>query len=386
MKTISIFAVPSHQTRERTSGVDFARVIQPMKHLDGYSDGKYKFKVDIYDIFEQEEYELKSLKQYLNKSGGFWKEKATKYDLVFFNYTAIDWHYASMATFVHGMGKKLILDLDDALWNVNPDNIAHDSLKQIGAGDVISAIIKDVDGITTTNLYLKNLIHHKTGASYDKMATFPNAIDLKLYNHKSPTKDSNPITLFHYGSSSHFEDLLEPNFVEGISRIFRDYPNVVFKAIGANIPKLKAKWGERYSYTWGHSDIYHWIADKFPVFMDEADIMVVPLSDNIYNICKSDIKFLETATATKPGVFSDIRPYRDTIEDGITGFIAGTPDKWYESLKILIDSKEKREEIGNNAYKYIVKERQIEKLVPQYAEFILKVLGLDKSNAKGIYS
>jgi glycosyltransferase involved in cell wall biosynthesis len=110
--------------------------------------------------------------------------------------------------------------------------------------------------------------------------------------------------------------------------------------------------------------------------MDEADIMVVPLQDNIYNRCKSDIKFLETATATKPGVYSDLRQYHESIEHGITGFLADSPEDWYESLKILIESVKKRKEIGENAYNYVKKFRQIDKYVPAYAEFILKVLGI----------
>ena len=360
MKTIKIFGLPSHQTTERTSGVDFARVIQPMSHLDGYETDGYKFKVDLYDIFKQKETD--------------WKNVSRDYDLVFFNYTVIDWAYAAMGSFVHGKGKKMIIDLDDALWHVNPDNIAYDSLKRVNAGFIITQILRDVDGVTTTNLYLKNLIHAKTNVSYDKMLTVPNSIDFKYYKYKSPPKDKHDILLFHFGSTSHFHDLSEPNFVEGINRIFRDYPNVNFKAIGANIPKLKLKWGERYSYGWGHSDVYKWISEKFPVYMDEADIVVVPLEDNVYNRCKSDIKFLESSTAMKPGVYSDIRPYRETIEDGVNGFIAGTAEKWYESLSILIDSVEKRKEIGTNAYNYVKKERQIQQLVPKYAEFIIKIL------------
>jgi glycosyltransferase involved in cell wall biosynthesis len=374
MKTVKIYAVPSHQTKARTSGVDFARVIQPMKHLDGYSNGKYKFKVDVFDIFKQEEYVIDSLNTYLEKSGAFWKKKAEKYDLVFFNYTSIDWHYATMATFAHGMGKKIIMDLDDALWYINPDNIAYSSLKQVGAGKVITSIIRDIDGLTTTNSYLRNLIGHKTGIKHEKMAVMPNCIDLKYYNHKSPPKDEYKVTIFHYGSTTHFQDLLETGFVGGMDKIFRDYPNAVFKAIGAFIPKLKEKWGKRYTCGWGHSDVYKWISDKFPVYMDEVDVMVVPLQNNMYNRCKSDIKFLETATAMKPGVYSNIRPYRDTIEHGVTGFIAGSDDEWYEGLKALVGSKKKREEIGKNAYNYAVRKRQIQTLIPKYADFIIKIL------------
>ena len=41
MKKIRIFSFPSHSPGEHVSGVDYPRVIQPMKFLDGYNDGEY---------------------------------------------------------------------------------------------------------------------------------------------------------------------------------------------------------------------------------------------------------------------------------------------------------------------------------------------------------
>jgi len=299
---------------------------------------------------------------------------AETHDVVFFNYTVLDWAYAAMGCFVHGMGKKLIMDLDDALWYVNPDNIAYSSLKKVGGRQILTSILRDVDGVTATTLYLKHLINHETGISYDKMQVVPNCIDLNYYKYKFEPKDQYKITLFYYGSTSHFNDLLEGGFVEGMTRIFADYPNVVFRCIGANIPELKMKWGERYTYGWGHSDVYKWISEKFPVYMKEADIMVVPLGNNIYNRCKSDIKFIETATTATPGVFQKMLPYTEYIQHGETGFLAETPEEWYRYIKILIDSKEERRRIGENAYKYVVENRQIQQLIPTYARFILTIL------------
>lgn len=358
MNTLKLFALPSHQTEDRTSGVDFVRVIQPMKHLNGYVHGNYKFKVDVFDIFNKKD----------------WMAVAEDYDGVFLNYTVLDWAYAAMGCFVHGKKKKIIMDMDDALWHVNNDNIAFEALKEHNAGYVITQILKDVDGIVTTNPYLRNLIAHKTQTPHEFIKVIPNSVDLKYYNHVSPAKNNHQINLFHFGSTSHFDDLSRPDFVDGLDMIFKDYPNVYFRAIGANIGKLKLKWGERYTYGWGHSDIYKWIGEKFPVYMDEADIMVVPLMDNRYNICKSDIKFLETATAKKPGVYSRIRPYTEAVEHGVTGYLADAPEEWYDSLKELIESAEKRKEIGENAYNYVTKERTIDKYIPDYAEFLIKIL------------
>jgi glycosyltransferase involved in cell wall biosynthesis len=361
MKTIKVYALPSHQTKERNSGVDYARVNSPMKYLDGYVLGDFKFKVDVFDINKKEKES--------------WLRVAKKYDLVFLNYTVVDWHYAAMASVVHGEGKKIVMDIDDAIWHVQEDNIVHNQLKELNAGYIVSCILDDVDGVTTTNGYLRNIIVDRTNRRHEHVKVMENQVDLNLYNKTFPAKDSGTITLMHFGSTSHFDDLMNEEFLKGMDRIMKEYPNVVFKAIGSFISQLRMKWGKRYSNAFGDVDIYRWIQNKFPEYMNECDIMVVPLNDTLYNRSKSDIKFLESGSAMKPGVFSDTRPYRDTIEHGKTGYLARTADDWYESLKILIDSKEKRQEIGQNAYDHIKKERQIQNNVKEYADFFLKILG-----------
>lgn len=360
IKKYSIYSVPSHQTEDRTSGVDYARVLSPMKYLDGYKDDEVEFLVDVYDIHA--------------KKQDNWPAIAKKYDLVFLNYTVLDWQYAAMGSFVHGEKKKIVMDLDDAIWFVQEDNITHDALKEMNAGYLLSCMLNDVDGITTTSGYLRNVIVDKTHRSHKDIKVMPNQIDLSLYTKVAPAKDTSMITLLHYGSSSHYEDLLDKEFVEGIDRIFREYPNVKIKVIHSFIADLSNKWGSRYESAAGAPDIYEWATSKFPTFMEEADIIVAPLRDTIYNRCKSDIKFLETASAGKPGIFSATRPYTDTIEDGVTGYVARNADDWFNALKILIDSKDKRQAIGNAAYEYVKAERQMKNNVQAYADYFKLLL------------
>lgn len=358
MKTIKVFSFGTHQTKDRHSGVDYARVYQPMKYLNGFEYNGYKFTVDQYDINDEKQKD--------------WRKIAKNYDVVFLNYIVWDWAYVHMAMPVHEAGKKIILDLDDAIWNVRPDNISYKGLKMANAGYITTCVLDDVDGVTTTNGYLRNIIADKSYKKHNQIKVLPNYIDLTQYSQTFPARDTHMITLLHYGSTSHFDDLLIPEFVDGVDRIFKDYPNVQIKMVGAFIPQLKAKWGQRYINDFGDVDIYKWIK-KFPKFMEEADIIVVPLEDDVYNRAKSDIKAKETATAMKPGIFSDVRPYHDYVEHGKTGFLASTADDWYKYLKILIDSKEKRQEIGQNAYNRVLQE-QMKDHVAEYASFFLKIL------------
>lgn len=356
MNVIRVYSVGSHESPDHKSGVDYVRVYSPMKYLNGYKDDDVEIQVTQYDINK--------------KPQDNWIDIAKEYDVVFLNYSVLAEAYAYMGAPVHGNGRTIIMDIDDAVWFVQKDNIVHDKLKEMNAEYILTCILNDVDGIVTTNRYLRNIIGDKTYKQHKDIRVIENQIDLTLYNQTFPPEDRDQITLMHFGSTSHFDDLLDEEFVNGMDRILKEFPNVRFKTIGAFISKLRYKWGSRYVNDFGDVDIYRWIKDKFPVFMEEADIMVVPLLDTKYNRSKSDIKFLESGSAMKPGIYSAVRPYTDTIVHGETGYLANTSDEWYEYMKLLITDLKERRRIGKNAYEYIKKERQIQDHVKEYTDFI----------------
>lgn len=368
-RLIKIYCVPSHDTPERTSGVDFARIIQPMSALDGFTTERSKFKVDIFSAKKDK--------------GVQWYELAQKYDIFYLNYTAADWSYAAMACFGHKFGVKMAMDVDDALWHIMPDNSAYEAYKKGSDGIYkFTCIANDIPFITTTNDYLKNIILDKTYKTKDKVTVFPNYINLSLYNHRPAFRNENHIRLLHFGSTSHFIDLQTKSFEDAIDRLFKTYPNVSLKCIGAFIPQWKMRWGMRIESGYGDSDIYRWIKNKYPSVMDEADIMVVPLAENPYTRSKSHIKWLEMSAAKKPGVWQNIRQYAEVIDPGKTGLLAMNASEWFESIKRLIDDVDLRQKMGEAAFNEVEKHWQMKDHVIDYARYFEYLL--DKDSAKVI--
>lgn len=361
MRKIKIFAFPSHNTVERTSGVDFARIIQPMKHLNGYKTKDYEFEVDIFKPTQSAN----------------WLEVAQKYDLIYFNYLNNDWGFAAMKVMAMNHGRKLIMDLDDAIWEIQPDNHAYDVYKK-GSKSIrdFTIICQETDYITCTNQYLKHVICDRTGKHPTLVKSFPNYIDLDLYKYRPEFKDNHQIVLMHHGSTSHFIDLQEQEFAEGVDRIMKEYPNVILRTVGAMIPSYKKKWGGRYENAFGHQDVYQWIKTKFPGFMEDADIMVTPLKVGVYTKGKSAIKFLENSSAGKPGVYQDIRQYQEVV-DGNNGFLASTAEDWYDGIKTLIDDKVLRRKMGENAFETVKNNWQIKDHVKDYADYFVEILTQD---------
>lgn len=357
MKTIRIFALPSHQTADRTSGVDFARVIQPMKSLNGYEDKDVRFEVRLYDIHEDKTMD--------------WEWVAKNHDILFFNYTSSPWEFAKMGVMARKYNRLMVLDLDDSLWDIMPDNPVYDALKEGSEGiRNFTCIANEVDYITTTSRYLRNVIAHNTRKPTNKIATLPNFIDMdNIYTHRSKFKDTYDITLLHFGSTTHFIDLQTEEFEKGIDMVMKEYPNVVLKTVGALIPKYKYKWGIRYKNDFGHQDVYKWISDRFPQFMNDTDIFVTPLADNRYTRCKSSIKFLEASSSIKPGVWQKIRQYQEVVEDSKNGFLAYYAEDWFNSIKKLIDDKQLRKEIAKNAFDTVDRDWQMKNNTYKYAEF-----------------
>lgn len=362
MKTIKIFALPSHASKERTSGVDFARVIQPMQHLNGFELEDVRFETYVYDPNVDEAMD--------------WIEVADKFDIIFFNYTAMPWEFAKMGTMARKKNRLLVMDVDDSLWDIMPDNPAYAGLKR-GTDGIrnFTSICNEVDYMTTTCKFLRNVIAHNTKKKTLRVKVLPNFIDLdNLYTHRPPFKDTQEITLLHFGSTTHFIDLQAKEFEQGVDMIMKEYPNVTFKTVGALIPAYKYKWGQRYQNSYGHQDLYKWVGERFPEFMNETDIMVVPLEENTYTKCKSSIKFLEASSAKKAGVYQDIRQYQEVIEHGVNGYLAYTAQEWHDSIKKLIDDKEHRRSVGEKAFETIENDWQMKDNVVRYAEFFKHIL------------
>lgn len=360
MKTIRIFALPSHAEKGRTSGVDFARIIQPMEHLNGWTDGEVKIRADVWNIHDK------------NKAD--WRKIAKDYDIIYFNYLNQAWGFAAMGCMARKYGRKMVMDIDDDLWDILPDNAAYQVYKKGSEGiKVITSIANEVDYLTCTNSYLKNAIAHNTFKRHEFIKVFPNYIDLSLYKYRPRFKNTSQIQLVHFGSSSHFTDLQSEEFNKGIDKILKEYPNVIFKTVGAFIPKYKLRWGARYAHSFGDTDVYRWIKNKFPLVMRETDIFVAPLVDNLYDRCKSSIKFLETSSAKRVGVWQNIRQYQQVVEDGKNGFLARTAEDWYKNIKYLIDNPEERKIMGENAFKTVERDWQISDHLDEYGQFFKEV-------------
>jgi hypothetical protein len=254
------------------------------------------------------------------------------------------------------MGKKVVYEIDDDLWNVNPDNpsanVSTDMKEQY------ETMIKEADLVTTTTPYLAKLIKKKN----KNVAICPNAVDFDLFEERLHRGDE--LRIAYTGAASHWDDL--SIISEAIIQLQKKYKFlfIVIGMTGSPLPsdlweyKQMMRMGlqpERKKYfekalkwadsmkgiNWQHEPF--WSPMLYPERLKQVDfdIGVAPLHDNKFNHSKSCIKFYEYASVGAVTLASDVLPYNKEV-----GYCAkNTTKDWYKKLEKLIVDKQFRSKL-----------------------------------------
>lgn len=102
----------------------------------------------------------------------------------------------------------------------------------------------------------------------------------------------------------------------------------------------------------------------------KVDIFIAPLVDNLFNRCKSSIKYWEYSALGIVGVYSNLDPYARVITNGKNGFLASTPEEWYQLLKLLIDNRDLRHSIAHDAYLHYVRQGKMSLHLEKWKQII----------------
>lgn len=106
------------------------------------------------------------------------------------------------------------------------------------------------------------------------------------------------------------------------------------------------------------------------------DIGICPIEDNLFNRSKSNLKFLEFSINSIPCVCSNVENYAKTVREGVTGLLAdNTAASWYDKLTQLINSKEMRESISQEAKKQVMSDFSMEKNALLWYDCYQNILG-----------
>ncbi len=91
---------------------------------------------------------------------------------------------------------------------------------------------------------------------------------------------------------------------------------------------------------------------ELPGHIASCDINIAPIEDTIFNEAKSENKWVEAALVRVPTVASNVGAFKQMIEHRKTGLLCDSLEDWERNLTELIESKDRRNELATNAYKY----------------------------------
>ena len=95
--------------------------------------------------------------------------------------------------------------------------------------------------------------------------------------------------------------------------------------------------------------------EKLPDLIASVDINLAPITYSVFNEAKSENKWVEAALVKVPTVASNLGAFKHMIEPKKTGLLCDSVEDWYQALKLLIDNKNERERLANEAYSYVKK-------------------------------
>ena len=93
---------------------------------------------------------------------------------------------------------------------------------------------------------------------------------------------------------------------------------------------------------------------ELPKLIRSIDINLAPLEDTIFNEAKSENKWTEAALVKIPTIASNVGAFKSQMVNEKTGLLCNDGDDWDKYLKMLIEDKSFREEIGLNAYNEVM--------------------------------
>ncbi len=351
-------------TSKKYGGVGWYRIVNPLskaKNAQTISGEHLKLGGDINSSI--------SNAKYLRGLGNIW----------WFKYVDDQQAVMHMIAAKQVVGAKLVVDADDDMFNVHPQNYAYKfhypgSPKQ----KILSYLFANADAITVSTEPLKRVMERMFRAP---VTVLPNSIDESIWNHAQSRADEieiftereelttevikpNPeaIRIGWVCSVSHEQDA--PVLLEPMKEILAKYPNVEFWCIGWK-PLIFDELPRTY-WVKGTSDYV-----DYPKFLCGLglDISVAPLIKDEFNRSKSNIKWLESTMAGIPVVATDYDPY-ESIDNYKTGYLAKNGSQWVKYLSWLIENKEKRLELAKNAKKVVLEKFSSKKITPRYEEFI----------------
>lgn len=228
-------------------------------------------------------------------------------------------------------GVKVWCDIDD-YWHLHPGHMLEHEYRKHGTGDIIAKAIEHSDIVTCTHDYLARKIRQFN----PNVRVVPNAINTfeQQWKHIGIQPDANSFGWM--GSAAHKMD------IDLLGRPLKKYwqSETSWKIMYAGYSEGNFKESEHVQRILAGGGQYEkkrfFRAPAAPVeqyarLLDAISVGLIPLADNEFNRCKSELKVLEFAAKGKAVIVSKVHPYTNIINED-NAFICEEPMDFYRHM------------------------------------------------------
>jgi glycosyltransferase involved in cell wall biosynthesis len=271
------------------------------------------------------------------------------------------------------MGKKVVLDFDDAVFAFGQKEAAvnHRTINRLWYS-CFSPIVRRSDAVIAGGHYLAEYASRLN----KNVHIIPTAVDTSIFKPMTRSYESSKITIGWMGQGNfHINNLRL--LVEPLCQLCWKYP-IRFKMVSAlGVSAIKdmfsTKGLEFLDVDYGINHLVD--IRKVPSLMSDFDISVAPLVSDPFSQGKCAIKVLESMAMGIPVVASAVGENSYVIKDGVNGFLASSMMEWVGKLEALIKSEPLRQNIGKAGLETTQESYTLEKCAEKFADVCLKLLG-----------
>ncbi|MEU7416685.1 glycosyltransferase [Streptomyces antibioticus] len=248
------------------------------------------------------------------------------------------WRY-----FKHETSTRLVLDLDDDYFHIDPSNQRAAEVWDRGMLGRLAANMALADVVTCCSEPLAAVLRDYA----TDVRVIPNGLPAQyLGRPRDYLAEGRPLSVGWTGTSSTVAEL--PEAVRALNRIaqYGRPGGVQVRLVGIDARQAMGLGlsGRRVGALGWVSNVDHYLQA-----CAEWDVWVAPYRDTAFNRAKFPTKWLESSVLGIPLIASDIEPYRRVIRHGENGFLVKYEHEWGRLLKRLVDDPELRQRVGMTA-------------------------------------
>lgn len=241
-------------------------------------------------------------------------------------------------------GVRIIADVDD-LPELDTRHYLYDAFRQNGSTRAIVESLQLADVVTCTTTYLADHLSVRYSIPSSRIVVVPNALPFDSGQFVRNQSESDTTFVYAAGASHYRDSLLIP----------AGRADVTF----AGDAKSHPEWAKIRAYHEGsHFKPQRALSEYMSVYEGHS-CALAPLTSNVFNACKSNLKVLEAGAAGIPILASAVLPYLNGLDNGMVVY-ASSAEEWKTKIFQLSMSESMREDYGTQLAQHVRQEYHLD--------------------------